>query len=113
MSFRSTGGPDDATLRSSDIDRELRPVKYDQRHSEPHRGAPELAIRQFAGLPNAGPALSGLTVATNTAKHSAMMVNVTRLKTSFISFPIVAHLAPAETGLPADLVAAVAVAVLP
>lgn len=88
-------GTDHTTLGSSDADRELRrPVESNQRHSEPHPGAPELAIMQFAGLLDAGPALGGLTVATNTAKHNAVMANVRRLKTSFISLPIHIHLAP-------------------
>ena len=48
---------------------------------------------QSAGLFGAMPALSGLTVATNTAKHRAVMANITRLKTSFISLPIHFYLA--------------------
>jgi hypothetical protein len=93
VSFRSTVGPDEATLGSADIDRELLgSVRYDQRRSEPHPGAPELAIMQSTGV--LGARLSGFTVATNTAKHSAVMPNITRLKTSFISLPIHVHLAP-------------------
>jgi hypothetical protein len=105
-------GPDEATLGSSDIDRELRrPVKYDQRHSEPHPSASELAIMQFSGLLGATTPLSGFTVATNTAKHSAAIANVTRLKTFFIVLPVHLHLAPifsicsshATQGTPATL----------
>ncbi|MEH2484646.1 hypothetical protein V1280_000585 [Bradyrhizobium sp. AZCC 2230] len=48
---------------------------------------------QSAGLLGVMPALSGLTVATNTAKHRAVMANITRHKTSFISFPIHFYLA--------------------
>jgi hypothetical protein len=77
---------DEATLASSDIDCELlRPVKYDRCRSEPHAGVPELAIMQFAGWLGTSTALSSFTMATNTAKHSAAMTSVTRLKTSFIS----------------------------
>jgi hypothetical protein len=95
VSFHSTVELNEATLGSSDIDRELRrPVKCDQRDSESHSVAPELAMMQCAGLLGVWTVLSGLTVAMNTAKHSATMANVTKLKTCFITLPIHLHLAP-------------------
>ena len=83
--------PDEAS--NSDIDRELRqPVKYDHRHSKSNPGAPELAMMQYGDSFAARSALGGLTATTNTAGHSATMVNVTRLKTSFIRLPTNLHL---------------------
>jgi hypothetical protein len=83
--------PDEAS--NSDIDRELRqPVKYDHRHSKSNPGAPELAMMQYGDSFAARSALGGLTATANTAGHSATMVNVTRLKTSFIRLPTTLHL---------------------
>ena len=83
--------PDEAS--NSDIDREPRqPVKYDHRHSKSNPGAPELAMMQCGDSFAARSALGGLTATTNTAGHSATMVNVTRLKTSFIRLPTNLHL---------------------
>ena len=83
--------PDEAS--NWDIDRELRqPVKYDHRHSKSNPGGPELAMMQYGDSFAARSALGGLTATTNTAGHSATMVNVTRLKTSFMRLPTNLHL---------------------
>ena len=44
-------------------------------------------MMQSADLPGARSVPSGFTLATNTAKHSAAMANVTRLTKCFIQFP--------------------------
>jgi hypothetical protein len=72
-------------MLGADIDRELRrPVKWFQRHSEPHPGVPEPANIQFVGCLVVETTLSGLSVATNAAKQSAPMANVTKPNTCFI-----------------------------